>query len=76
MDGAYRQLSAHFASDDRVYIAQIDADRYASIRGPYGIGYYPTLKFFHRGSDQTEEYQGGHDFASMRDFIERRINRK
>ncbi|PJF18379.1 hypothetical protein PSACC_01819 [Paramicrosporidium saccamoebae] len=72
MNPAYQRLGSYFGGDGRVTIAQIDADHYARIRRPYNIGGYPTLKLFHP-SGRVEDADCGHDFESMKRFVESRI---
>jgi protein disulfide-isomerase-like protein len=74
MNPAYQRLGSYFGGDSRVVVAQIDADYYARIRRPYNIGGYPTLKLFHP-SGQVEDADCGHDFESMKNFIESKIRK-
>ena len=36
----------------------------------------PTIKFFHDGDSKGEDYQGGRDFDSLKEFVEKELEIK
>lgn len=56
-----------------VVIAEYDADAEHSIPQKYGVGGYPTLKFFpgNAKADTPMPYSGGRDLSSFQEFIEK-----
>lgn len=73
MAADYERLARHFYKNHNIMIAEIDADMYADMRGPYGIRGYPTLKFFPRGSTTAQDANCGRGYDSMKAFIESKI---
>ena len=69
----YTRLAEYFKGDDRIIIADINADQYREMLGRYGIRGYPTIKFFKRGSTNGEDANCGHYFEAMRDYVNRRL---
>lgn len=54
---------------DGVVIAKVDADAERSLGERFGIQGFPTLKWFPKGSDKPEEYDGGRTADGVIKFI-------
>lgn len=65
----FEDLATAFANDKNVQIAKVDADAEKSLGKRFGIQGFPTLKWFDGVSDKPEDYKGGRDLDSLRDFV-------
>src|SRR4051812_41822332 len=67
----YEKVAQDFALDNDVVIAKIDCDAAdgKSTSTKYGIGGFPTLKFFPKGSTEPIDYNGGRTEADILSFI-------
>jgi len=53
----YAKAAAHFADNDDVELAKVDATEHPESASKYGVSGYPTIKFFKNG--ELMEYKGG-----------------
>jgi len=65
----WEKLAAAFKNEPSVVIANIDADKYKTIGGAYGVSGFPTLKFFSKDSKAGTPYEGGRDLQELVDYI-------
>jgi len=64
------KLAAVFSSESNIVIANIDADKYQSIGGRYGVTGFPTIKFFPKGQkEDPEAYDGARELPDFITFI-------
>jgi len=64
----YEELGEHFADDDSVTIAKIDAT--ANFIDPsFGVRGFPTIKFFAAGSKTPTDYDGAREKDAFIEFI-------
>jgi len=49
-------------------IAKVDCTAHQSVCQEYGVGGYPTIKFFRDGKE-VEQYRGGRAFAGLKDYV-------
>lgn len=70
MANDYNRLAHHFSGRRGLAIVKIDADKHGSVRGPFNIQGYPTLKFIVDGRPHDVH---GRRFDEMKSFIESRI---
>lgn len=56
----YEQVAIDFKSEGNCVVANFDADAQPNkeIAGRYGVSSYPTIKFFPRGGNEVEAYEG------------------
>ncbi|CAG8602823.1 14158_t:CDS:10 [Rhizophagus irregularis] len=68
----YEQLADSFShAKDQVIIAKVDADNHKDLGNRFGVGGYPTLKWFNKGViDNPDEYDKGRDLESLISFVE------
>ncbi|MCJ1314572.1 hypothetical protein MMC25_008254 [Agyrium rufum] len=73
----YEELAASFISvSDKVSIAKVDADDHKALGKRFGIGGFPTLKWFDGKSETPEDYKGGRDLESLTKFVSDKIGVK
>ena len=66
----YEELASNFQfAADKVSVAKVDADDHKSLGKRFGVGGFPTLKWFDGKSDKPEDYNGGRDLESLSKFI-------
>ena len=66
----YEELATSFQfADDKVSVAKVDADDHKSLGKRFGVGGFPTLKWFDGKNDKPEDYNGGRDLESLSKFI-------
>ncbi|KAJ1536890.1 hypothetical protein HK096_006793, partial [Nowakowskiella sp. JEL0078] len=67
----YEKVAKTFATESNCVVANVDATVYTSIAESYGIGGYPTLKFFTAGSNGKEplNYDGGRTEADLVSYL-------
>jgi protein disulfide-isomerase A6 len=66
----YEELGFAFEhAKDKVQIAKVDADAEKSLGKRFGVGGFPTLKFFDGKSDKPIDYKSGRDLESLSSFI-------
>jgi len=77
MKPAWDKLGDEYAASSSVLIA--DADCTASAKElceQFDIKGYPTIKYYHDGDSKGEDYQGGRDFDSLKEFVENELEIK
>jgi hypothetical protein len=77
MKPAWDKLGDEYAASSSVLIA--DADCTASAKGlceQFDIKGYPTIKYYHDGDSKGEDYKGGRDFDSLKEFVENELEIK
>ena len=66
----YEELATEFDfAKDKVSIAKVDADAEKELGKRFGVQGFPTLKWFDGKSESPEDYTGGRDLDSLKDFI-------
>jgi len=50
-------------------VAKVDCTKEQSICTKYGVQGYPTIKFFRKGKDTPEDYQGGRTADDLIEFL-------
>jgi len=77
MKPAWDKLGDEFAASSSVLIADADCtDSGREICEQFNIAGYPTIKYFHDGNSKGEDYQGGRDFDSLKEFVENELEIK
>ena len=67
----YEELATAFARDeDKVSIANVDADANKDLGKKFGVQGFPTLKWFDgKAGSKPEDYKGGRDLDSLVKFV-------
>jgi protein disulfide-isomerase A6 len=66
----YEELAQAFSfASDKLNIAKLDADEHKPLSKKYGVGGFPTLKFFDGKSSDPIDYDGGRDLESLTSFL-------
>lgn len=66
----YEELATDLAfAKDKVSIAKVDADAEKELGKRFGVQGFPTLKWFDGKSETPENYEGGRDLDSLKDFV-------
>jgi len=77
MKPAWDKLGDEYAASSSVLIADADCtDSAQELCEDFGIRGYPTIKYFHDGDSKGEDYQGGRDFDSLKEFVEKELEIK
>jgi len=64
------KLGDEYAASSSVLIADADCtDSGKELCSTVGVSGYPTIKYFHDGDSKGEDYQGGRDFDSLKEFV-------
>ena len=71
ISGAWNQTAEIFAGSE-VALARLDAEANKRTAERFGIRGYPTLRYFHRGSTDGEEYIGGRTTDALVEFLNKR----
>jgi hypothetical protein len=72
----WNKLGQHYADSPSVLIVDVDctADGQGTCQR-MGVRGYPTIKYFMAGDKKGKDYQQGRDFASLKSFAERTLNK-
>ncbi|KAM7481759.1 hypothetical protein LguiB_006342 [Lonicera macranthoides] len=65
----YEKVATAFSMEEDVVIANLDADKYKDLAEKYGVGGFPTLKFFPKNNKAGEDYDGERDLEDFVSFI-------
>jgi len=57
------------AKPSDTYVAKVDCTKEQSICSKYGVQGYPTIKFFRKGKEQPEDFNGGRTADDIIEFI-------
>jgi len=77
MKPAWDKLGDEYAASSSVLIADADCtDSGKELCGELNVSGYPTIKYFHDGDSKGEDYQGGRDFDSLKEFVEQELEIK
>lgn len=77
MKPSWDQLGAEYAASSSVLIADADCtDSAQELCEQFEIRGYPTIKYFHDGDSEGKDYQGGRDFDSLKEFVEKELEIK
>ena len=70
--------SAVLAAGDKsgVVVAKVNADQHNALGSRFGVTGFPTIKFFPKGSQTAEDYNGGRDAASFVKFLNEKTGSK
>lgn len=68
----YEKVATAYKLEKDVVIANVDADKYKDLAEKYGVGGFPTLKFFPKTNKAGEDYDGGRDLDDFVAFINER----
>lgn len=71
MKPAWDQLGDEYAASSSVLIADADctSDDAKDLCEEYEVRGYPTIKYFKDGDMKGEDYSGGRDFDSLKEFV-------
>jgi protein disulfide-isomerase A6 len=74
----YEELATAFAHlEDKVTIANCDADAHKELGKKFGVQGFPTLKWFDgKPGSQPEDYKGGRDLESLSKFVQEKTGLK
>lgn len=67
----YDKVGEHFASDEGVTIAKIDATANDILSERFEVKGFPTLYFYKHATDELLKYEGERSEAAIIDFIEK-----
>jgi len=70
----FQTLANTFVNEPEVNIAEVDCDQHSDVCSKYGVGGYPTLKWFAKNSAAPEDYNGGRDLDSLVNFVNEKAN--
>jgi protein disulfide-isomerase A6 len=77
MKPAWDKLGDEYAASSSVLIADADCTESAQeLCTNFGIGGYPTIKYFLEGDLEGQDYKGGRDFDSLKEFVENELEVK
>ncbi|KAL3910453.1 MAG: hypothetical protein SGILL_007683 [Bacillariaceae sp.] len=77
MKPAWDQLGDEYAASSSVLIADADCTESGEeLCEKFEIRGYPTIKYFLDGDAKGEDYQGGRDYDSMKQFVEETLEIK
>jgi protein disulfide-isomerase A6 len=77
MKPAWDKLGDEYAASSSVLIADADCtDSGQELCEQFGIAGYPTIKYIRDGDSKGEDYQGGRDFDSLKEFVEKELEIK
>jgi len=65
----WEKLANAYSNEPNVVVANIDADKYQSIGGRYGVTGFPTIKFFPKQNKEAQAYEGGRELADFVTFL-------
>jgi hypothetical protein len=69
MKPAWDSLAQEYASSDKVIVADVDCTAAGEpLCGKYGVEGFPTIKYFNPPDDEGEDYDGGRDLDSLKEF--------
>ncbi|KAJ6619763.1 protein disulfide isomerase [Mycena sp. CBHHK59/15] len=71
MKPAYEQVALTFKPESNCIVANVDGDdkKNKDLATKYGVGGFPTIKFFAKGSTEPEDYNGGRSEADFVEFL-------
>jgi hypothetical protein len=70
MKPSWDKLGDEYAGSSSVLIADADCTAGADeLCSQFGIRGYPTIKYFLDGDSEGQDYKGGRDFDSMKEFV-------
>jgi protein disulfide-isomerase A6 len=74
----YEELATAFAHlEDKVTIANCDADAHKDLGKKFGVQGFPTLKWFDgKPGSEPEDYKGGRDLESLAKFVQEKTGLK
>eukprot|EP00761_Pharyngomonas_kirbyi_P011696 gb/GECH01011722.1/.p1 GENE.gb/GECH01011722.1/~~gb/GECH01011722.1/.p1 ORF type:complete len:363 (+),score=95.13 gb/GECH01011722.1/:1-1089(+) len=65
----WEKLATAFKTEDSVVVAKLDADKHRDLASAYGISGFPTLKFFPKGKEEPEDFDGDRSLSSMVEYL-------
>mmetsp|Transcript_1481 Transcript_1481/g.3591 ORF Transcript_1481/g.3591 Transcript_1481/m.3591 type:complete len:166 (+) Transcript_1481:209-706(+) len=70
------KLGQFYSDSDSVLIVDVDCTAAGqSTCAKYGVKGYPTIKYFVGSDKKGKDYQGGRDFAALKSFAEKTLNK-
>jgi len=77
MKPAWDKLGDEYAASSSVLIADADCtDSGQELCEQFSIAGYPTIRYLRDGDSKGEDYKGGRDFDSMKEFVEKELEIK
>ncbi|KAK9822344.1 hypothetical protein WJX74_010083 [Apatococcus lobatus] len=75
VEEAGRGCELRCSPQNRVVIAKVNADEHKSLGTRFGVGGFPTLKYFSRGQpvDEPSDYSGGRTKDAFLEFINKKL---
>eukprot|EP01029_Cantina_marsupialis_P021019 TRINITY_DN499_c0_g1_i1.p1 TRINITY_DN499_c0_g1~~TRINITY_DN499_c0_g1_i1.p1 ORF type:complete len:346 (-),score=120.56 TRINITY_DN499_c0_g1_i1:80-1117(-) len=72
----FEELAQTYSKDKAVLISEVNCDDHQALCQEHGIKGYPTLKYFPKGSETAEDYNGGRDLIDFVTFINEKTGLK
>ncbi|GJP46365.1 hypothetical protein CLOM_g5659 [Closterium sp. NIES-68] len=69
----YEKFATAFKRTKSVVIAKVDCDVHKDVCSKYGVGGFPTLKWFPAGKSKPEDYKGGRDLSDLIEFVNEQL---
>jgi len=70
MKPAWDQLGDEYAASSSVIVADVDCTVEQDLCSDYDVRGYPTIKYFTaETAEKGDDYQGGRDFAALKEFV-------
>mmetsp|Transcript_16425 Transcript_16425/g.33764 ORF Transcript_16425/g.33764 Transcript_16425/m.33764 type:complete len:141 (-) Transcript_16425:303-725(-) len=77
MKPSWDKLGDEFAASSSVLVADADCTADAKeLCTKFNIAGYPTIKYFHDSDSEGEDYHGGRDYDSLKEFVEKELESK
>lgn len=65
----WEKLATTFKPEEAVVVAKLNADKYRDLASEYGISGFPTLKFFPKGQEKPESFDGQRTLEGLVSYL-------
>ena len=72
LEPEYAKAAGELESNADVKLVKVDATQHGDLAQEFGVGGYPTLKFFKNGNKEALEYGGGRSAPEIVSWIEKK----
>jgi len=72
----WETLAATYENSKDVVIAKVDADAHKDLGSRFDVHGYPTLKWFHKGSTEPDDYNGGRSLEELTTYVSNKSGSK